>query len=317
MWDVPLFPEQASTTAAKVDALYFGLLGLTFFFVALIYGLLLYFGIKYRRGSKADRSNPVSTNHKIEALWIGIPFVISIVFFVWASRVYFELYNPPSDAAEVYVVGKQWMWYLQHPEGKRETNELHVPLGRPVKLTMTSQDVIHSFFVPAFRMKQDVLPGRYTSAWFQPTKTGRFHLYCAEYCGTNHSVMGGFVYVMEPADYERWLSQGSVGESMVTAGAKLFQQYHCNGCHGDNPTVRAPRLEGVFGGPVPVQEGGSTRMVVADDRYLRDSILMPQSQVVAGYDPVMPSYEGQISEPDLLQILAYIKSLGRNGGDTP
>jgi cytochrome c oxidase subunit II len=317
MWDVPLFPEQASTTAAKVDALYFGLLGLTFFFVALIYGLLLYFGIKYRRGSRADRSNPVSTSHKIEALWIGIPFVISIVFFVWASRVYFELYNPPKDAAEVFVVGKQWMWYLQHPEGKRETNELHVPLGRPVKLTMTSQDVIHSFFVPAFRMKQDVLPGRYTSTWFQPTKTGRYHLYCAEYCGTNHSVMGGFVYVMEPADYERWLSQGSVGESMVTAGAKLFQQYHCNGCHGANPTVRAPRLEGVFGGPVPVQEGKSTRMVVADDRYLRDSILMPQSQIVAGYDPVMPSYEGQISEPDLLQILAYIKSLGRNGGDTP
>ena len=191
--------------------------------------------------------------------------MISIVFFVWASRVYFELFNPPSDAAEVFVVGKQWMWYLQHPEGKRETNELHVPLGRPVKLTMTSQDVIHSFYVPAFRMKQDVLPGRYTSTWFQPTKTGRFHLYCAEYCGTNHSVMGGFVYVMEPADYERWLSRGSVGESMVTAGAKLFQQYHCNGCHGDNPTVRAPRLEGVFGGPVP-DPGGQ---VDADGRRRR------------------------------------------------
>jgi len=300
--------------AGRVDAVFFAMLGVTVFFTALIYGLLLYFCIKYRSGSKADRSGAVSTSHTIEALWIGIPLVISIVIFVWASRVFFEQYNPPADAAEIYVVGKQWMWYLQHPEGKRETNELHVPLGRPVKLIMTSQDVIHSFFVPAFRMKQDALPGRYTTTWFQPTKTGRFHLYCAEYCGTNHSVMGGWVVVMEPADYERWLSRGSIGESMVTAGAKLFQQYHCSGCHGDNPTVRAPRLEGVFGGPVPIREGESTRMITADERYIRDSILLPQTQVVAGYDPVMPSYEGQIGEPDLLRIIAYIKSLGRGKG---
>ena len=174
--------------------------------------------------------------------------------------------------------------------------------------------MIHSFFVPAFRMKQDVLPGRYTTAWFQPTKTGRFHLYCTEYCGTNHSMMGGSVVVMEPADYERWLSRGSIGASMAATGAKLFQQYHCNGCHGANQTVRAPMLEGVFGGPVPIREGESTRMITADERYIRDSILLPQTQVVAGYDPVMPSYEGQISEPDLLQIIAYIKSLGRSKG---
>ncbi len=300
--------------AGRVDAVFFAMLGVTVFFTALIYGLLLYFCVKYRRGSKADRSGAVSTSHAIEALWIGIPLVISIVMFVWASRVFFEQYNPPADASEIYVVGKQWMWYLQHPEGKRETNELHVPLGRPVKLIMTSQDVIHSFFVPAFRMKQDVLPGRYTSTWFQPTKTGRFHLYCAEYCGTNHSMMGGSVVVLEPADYERWLSRGSIDGSMASTGAKLFQQYHCNGCHGANPTVRAPRLEGVFGGPVPVQKGKSIRMVTADERYIRDSILLPQTQVVAGYDPVMPSYEGQISEPDLLQIIAYIKSLGRSKG---
>ncbi len=316
MWDIPLFPEQASTLAGRVDAVYFGVLGVTVFFTALIYGLVLYFCIKYRNGSKADRSGAVSTSHTIEALWIGIPLVISIVIFVWASRVFYEQYDPPADAAEVYVVGKQWMWYLQHPEGKRETNELHVPLGRPVKLIMTSQDVIHSFFVPAFRMKQDVLPGRYTETWFQPTKAGRFHLYCAEYCGTNHSAMGGWVFVMEPAEYEQWLARGTTGGSMVSAGAQLFQKYHCNGCHGENQTVRAPRLEGVFGGPVPIREGQSTRLITADERYIRDSILMPQTQVVAGYDPVMPSYEGQIGEPDLLQIIAYIKSLGKiQGGE--
>ncbi|MEJ7639168.1 MAG: cytochrome c oxidase subunit II, partial [Singulisphaera sp.] len=267
MWDIPLFPDQASTLAGRVDSVFFAVLGVTVFFTALIYGLLLYFCIKYRRGSKADRSNAVSTSHAIEALWIAIPFVISIVLFVWASRVFFEQYNPPADAAEIYVVGKQWMWYLQHPEGKRETNELHVPLGRPVKLIMTSQDVIHSFFVPAFRMKQDVLPGRYTATWFQPTKTGRFHLYCAEYCGTNHSAMGGWVVVMEPAKYEQWLAQGSTEGSMASAGAKLFQQYHCSGCHGANPTVRAPGLDGVFGGPVPVREGNAIRMATADERY--------------------------------------------------
>jgi cytochrome c oxidase subunit 2 len=226
---------------------------------------------------------------------------------------FFRVYEPPGDALEVSVVAKQWMWHLQHSEGRSEINELHIPLGRPVKLTMTSQDVIHSFFVPAFRVKQDVLPGRYTTLWFEPMLAGRYHLYCAEYCGTHHSSMGGWVSVLEPADFERWLSGGAVGASMATEGERLFVQHHCAGCHSGSQIVHAPRLEGVFGRPVPIQDGRDVRFVTADHTYIRDSILRPKAQVVAGYEPLMPSYQDQISEQDLLKIIAYIKSIGAEG----
>ncbi len=313
MWTFPLFPHQASSHASRVDALYFFELGVLAFFTALICFLILFFAVKYRRGSGADRSNPVDTSHTLEAVWIVVPTSIAMVMFFWSSFLFFDLYNPPEDASEIYVVGKQWMWYVQHPEGKSEINQLHVPVGRAVKLVMTSQDVIHDFFIPSFRVKQDVLPGRYTSMWFRPTRTGTFHLYCAEYCGTNHSAMGGSVVVMEPSDYEAWLEQGDTGASMASAGADLFRQYHCSGCHGENASAgRAPRLEGVYGGSVPIQSGDAVRFVEADDRYIRDSILLPQSEVVAGYEPIMPSYQGQIAEPDLQKILAYIKSIGRS-----
>jgi cytochrome c oxidase subunit 2 len=235
------------------------------------------------------------------------------VMFGRGATLLYRIYDPPGDALEVAVVGKQWMWYLQHAEGRSEINELHVPLGRPIKLTMTSQDVIHSFYVPAFRVKQDVLPGRYTSLWFEPSQVGRYHLYCAEYCGTNHSTMGGWVSVMEPVDYERWLTEAGVGPSMAVEGERLFVQHHCAGCHRGSQTVRAPKLEGVFGKPVPIQNGKNVGFVTADTAYIRDSILRPKSQVVAGYEPLMPSYEGQISEPDLLKIIAYIKSIGAEG----
>jgi cytochrome c oxidase subunit 2 len=201
------------------------------------------------------------------------------------------------------------MWYIQHPEGKKEINELHLPVGQPVQLIMTSQDVIHSFFVPAFRTKTDVVPGRYSTLWFRPTQPGVYHLFCAEYCGTNHSGMVGKVHVMDPADYEGWLARDTVGTSMARSGAELFVRHHCSGCHGASPIVMAPKLEGIYGRPVPIQEGDGVRFVKADDRYLRDSILLPKSQVVAGYEPVMPSYKDQISEPDLLKIIAYIKSI--------
>jgi cytochrome c oxidase subunit 2 len=310
MWNFPLFPEQASSNASRVDALYFFELGIVLFFTALICVLILTFAVRFRKGSKVDRSRPPLTSHRIEAAWIIIPLILSLVMYLWATHVYFELYEPPPDAFEVAVVGKQWMWYLQHPEGRAEINELHVPLGRAVKLTMTSQDVIHSFFVPAFRVKQDVLPGRYVMLWFRPTKVGRYHLFCAEYCGTNHSEMTGWVHVMEPADYERWLTGAGSGPSMAEEGERLFVQHYCAGCHRGSQIVRAPRLEGVYGHPVPIQKGNDVQFVTADDRYIRDSILMPKSEVVAGYEPVMPSYQGRISEPDLLKILAYIKSLG-------
>jgi cytochrome c oxidase subunit II len=309
MWDFPLFPEQASSSAQKVDALMLFEIGILVFFTALICALIFVFCLRFRRGSKVDRSHPPTHGKAMEAVWIIVPLLLSIVMFVWSTRLFYEMFEPPADAAEISVVGKQWMWYLQHPQGRSETNELHVPLGQAVKLNMTSQDVIHSFFIPAFRVKQDVLPGRYTTLWFRPTKVGVYDLFCAEYCGTNHSIMIGKVHVMEPADYEQWLSAKGVGPSQAEEGERLFVQHHCAGCHRGSQTVNAPRLEGVYGKPVPIQKGKDVAFVTADDRYIRDSILMPKSEVVAGYEPLMPSYKDQISEPDLLKIIAYIKSI--------
>jgi cytochrome c oxidase subunit 2 len=296
--------------AGRVDAVYYAATAIAVFFTALICFLILYHAIKYRRGARVDRSNPVSHNTTIEAIWVGIPLFISLCLFVGATVVFFDLYDMPKDAFEVYVQGRQWMWELRHPSGKREINELHVPVGRPVRLTMTSVDVIHSFYIPAFRTKQDVVPGRYTSLWFEATKPGRYHLFCAEYCGTKHSGMIGSVVVMDLSDYQQWLESGSAQEeSMVVAGERLFRSLGCSGCHGVNATVRAPLLDGVYGHPVAL-EGGT--FVQADERYIRDSILLPQSQVVAGYKPVMPTFQGHISEDELLKILAYIKALGKN-----
>ncbi len=310
MWNFPFFPEQASTMAKQVDTLYVFELLISGFFTVLICTLILAFAARYRQQANVDRTNPPLSSRLMEVLWIGVPLILGLVMFVWGATLFFDIYQPPGDALEITVVGKQWMWKAQHSEGRSEINELHVPLGRPVKLTLISQDVIHSFFVPAFRVKQDVLPGRYTSLWFEPTRVGRYHLYCAEYCGTNHSTMGGWVYVMEPADFQSWLSQAGVGPSMAEEGERLFVQHHCAGCHRGSQTVSAPRLEGVFGRPVPIQEGREVRFVTADNTYIRDSILRPKSQVVAGYEPVMPSFQDQISEPDLLKIIAYIKSIG-------
>ncbi len=313
MWNFPLFPEQGSSTARSVDALMLFEVGVLLFFSLFVLMLILVLGIRYRRGNRVDRSHAPSHSNLIEAIWIGVPFAISMVMFAWSAQVFFELYSVPADAIEIPVVGRQWMWKVQHPEGKKEINELHIPVGQAVKLKMISQDVIHSFYVPAFRVKQDVLPGRYTEMWFRPDTVGKYHLFCTEYCGTEHSVMGGWVYVMEPADYERWLSEGSES-SLAREGAKLFVQNNCAGCHGAQQVVKAPRLEGVYGSQVPILANGQVDFVTADDRYIRDSILLPKSQVVAGYEPLMPSYQGQIEEEDLLKIIAYIKSIGQDSG---
>lgn len=316
MWNFPLFPERASTNADRVDLVFLAELAIVLFFTFFICFLILFFAVRYRRGSRADRSNPPKTGPVIEAIWIGFPLLIALGMFFAGAIVFFDLYGPPKDAFRIDVVAKQWMWKLQHPEGKREINELHVPVGRAVVLRMISEDVIHSFYVPDFRIKQDVLPGRYTSLWFRATKPGRYHLFCAEYCGTNHSKMVGWVEVMEPSDYERWLSQGMQdAPSMARQGRELFVQHHCAGCHGDSATVKAPRLEGVYGRPVPIMQGKGRepKFIIADDRYIRDSILLPDSQVVAGYEPVMPSFAGRIGEDDLLKILEYIRSIGPKG----
>jgi cytochrome c oxidase subunit 2 len=303
---VPFLPDQASTTAVHVDTLFWVFNALTIFFSVLIAAAITFFAIKYRRGSKADRSNPIAGSLKLELTWTIIPLLMAIAVFTWAAKVYFDIVYPPEGAMEVTVVGRQWMWKLQHPTGQREINELHVPLGQPVRLTMTSQDVIHSFFIPAFRVKQDVVPGTYTSVWFEATQAGTYHLFCAEYCGTEHSRMIGQVVAMDPKDYEAWLQGGTVQESMVQGGERLFREKGCSGCHAGNSSVRAPLLNGVFGGPVPLDDGS---VITADDMYIRDSILLPKKQVVAGFKPVMPTFQGQLSEEELFQLIAYIKSL--------
>jgi cytochrome c oxidase subunit 2 len=245
---------------------------------------------------------------RLELVWSVIPLGISMIFFFWGAALYFKMQNAPENATPLYVVGKQWMWKIQHPEGQREINELHVPVGVPVKLIMTSEDVIHSFYVPAFRVKMDVLPGRYTELWFTPTVVGEYRLFCTEYCGTKHAGMGGRVIVMEPADYQAWLAGAPPGETLEEAGGRLFKQFNCNTCHEQGPRARGPALENILGRVVQLEGEGR---VTVDDAYLRESILQPSAKVVAGYESVMPSYQGQISEEGILQLIAYVKSLTR------
>jgi cytochrome c oxidase subunit 2 len=302
----PLFPEQASTMAARVDALFYFLVAVTVFFAALIFFMIVVFAVKYRRRSEDERPRPIEGNFWLEILWSAIPLGLTMVMFVRGAIIYFDIYNPPNDALEIGIVGRQWMWKAQHAEGQREINELHVPVGQAVKLTMTSEDVIHDVFLPAFRIKQDVLPGRYTTLWFQATKAGEYPLFCAQYCGTQHSGMVGRVVVLEPAEFEKWLSGGATGVSMIDQGASLFKRFGCETCHGAGGTSQGPSLAGLFGKTVKLQEGTT---VTADENYIRESILDPRAKIVAGYQPIMPTFKGLVSEEGLLQLIAYIKSL--------
>jgi cytochrome c oxidase subunit II len=311
MLGFPLFPDQASSVAARVDALFYFLIGVSVFFAALICILIIVFAIRYRRRSEDERPPVILGNLRLEILWTVIPFGLTMVMFVWGAKLFFVIYHPPVNSLEITVVAKQWMWKAQHPEGRLEIDELHIPVGRPVKLTMTSQDVIHDFFVPAFRVKMDVLPGRYTTVWFEATKAGEYRLFCSQYCGTQHSGMVGKIVVMEPTHYQTWLSGGTTGISTAAAGAKLFQSLGCATCHAENDTGRGPSLAGLFGKTVHLQ-GGKT--VAADETYVRESILDPQAKIVAGYQPIMPTFKGLISEDGILQIIAYLKSLKREEG---
>ncbi len=312
---IPLVPDSASTFSWKVDALYFYLSGVTLFFTLLISATLIFFVIRYRRRTPYEIPRPVAGSHKLETIWTIIPFIIAMTMFGWAARVYFEQYKPPQNAVEVYVVGKQWMWKLQHATGQREINELHVPVGRKIKLILATEDVIHDFFVPAFRTKVDVVPGRYTTLWFEATKTGRYHLFCAEYCGMNHSGMIGSVIVMEPREFDNWLSGNTGTTTPAAAGHQLFQTLGCASCHGANGEGgRGPSLVGLFGRQTPLASGGS---VTADEGYLRESITNPQAKLVAGFGPIMPTFQGQVTEDQLVHLVAYIKSLSAAGGGTP
>lgn len=313
MWDFPLFPKQASTVAEQVDGLYLFLVGVTAFFTLLIFALIFYFTIKYRRGKAVDRSNPPVSSHKMEAVWIIVPLAIAMVIFGWSTSVYFNQIRSPADAAVYHAIAKQWMWKFQNPDGKREVNELHVPVGRAIRILMTSQDVIHDLYIPAFRIKSDILPGRYTTLWFEATRPGTYHLFCAEYCGTNHSQMTGQVIVMEPDEYERWLAGESAGETPAQAGERLFTQYGCNTCHNETSAARGPSLTGLFGKQVNLQSGQS---IEADENYIRESIFEPTSQIVAGFPAIMPTFKGQLTEDDVMQLVAYIKSLSAKPATT-
>jgi cytochrome c oxidase subunit 2 len=311
MGEFKLFPVQASTLAPEVDHLLYFLLAITVFFTLLIFGAILYFAIRYRRRSENELPHVVHGGYTLEILWSVIPFGLTMVMFTWGASIFFKASRPPDNAMQIYAVGKQWMWKLEHMEGVREINELHVPIGRPVRVTMASEDVIHSFFVPAFRTKQDVVPGRYSTVWFTPTKVGKYHLFCAEYCGTRHSGMIGWVYVMEPQDYQKWLSGGSSEGSLAENGKLLFEQLACSNCHKDDNSGRCPSLVGIFGKEVPLAGGAKVK---ADEAYLRESILQPQAKVVAGYEPVMPTFTGLVNEDQVVQLLEYIKSLGPKTG---
>jgi cytochrome c oxidase subunit II len=308
MWkNLPLFPERASAMAWQVDGLYFLLIAVSAFFTLLIFALILVFAIKYRR-SVHPHPVPIEGSLPLELTWTLIPLGICMIFFAWGSLIYFQEARPPKGAMEVYVVGKQWMWKFEHETGQREINQLHVPVGRDVKMVMSSQDVIHSFFVPAFRVKADVLPGRYTMTWFHPTKPGSYYLFCSQYCGTQHSGMIGEVVVMEPAAYQAWLSGGTATGSLASNGQQLFQQLGCSTCHRSDTQGRGPNLTGVFGKPVLLEDG---RTVTADENYIRESILNPGAKIVSGFKPIMPSFQGQVSEESLMALVAYVKSLAQ------
>ena len=311
---VPIFPEQASSFAWQVDLLYFYLILISIAFTIPIVLAIFYFGIKYREKEKFVSGADIHGSMTLETIWSIIPFMVSMTIFLGGAIVFYNQYTPPKDAMEIYVVGKQWMWKIQHGTGQREINELHVPVGRNIKLTMTTEDVIHDFSVPAFRTKADVVPGRYSYIWFNATKPGKYHLFCQEYCGLNHSGMGGWVYVMEQRDFDNWLSGNASGQTPAEMGKDLFEtKLGCASCHEGGAGQRGAHLENIYGTEVKLVGGGTVK---ADDDYIRNSILNPSSQVVEGYQPIMPTFKGQVTEEQLNALVAYVKSLSGVTGTT-
>lgn len=303
---IQLFPDQASTIAARVDHLYFFLIAVSAFFAVVVTVLVVLFAIRYRRRSDDESGEPIHGSLALELIWTGIPFVLAMVMFVWGASVYFAIARVPDEAMDIYAVGKQWMWKFQHPEGQREINELHVPVNTPVRILITSEDVLHDLYFPAFRTKMDAIPGRYTQLWFTATQTGTFHIFCAEYCGTKHSGMIGHVIVMPQNEYEDWVGGGASQGTLAQKGEQLFTQLACITCHRADSQGRGPVLNGVFGANVHLTNGN---VVTADATYIRESILNPTAKVVQGFPPIMPTFQGQVSEEQLLALTEYIKSL--------
>jgi cytochrome c oxidase subunit 2 len=307
--NVTLLPASASTFAGESNALFYVLLAFSFGLGGFLTVLVVGYAIKYRRGSPAARTGRVPRQGWLEVGWTAASILIAFTLFAWGADLFMERETLPADALRIIATGKQWMWKFEHPGGQRELNELHVPAGKPVLVELASEDVIHSFFVPAFRVKQDAVPGMSTNVWFEATKPGTYQLFCAEFCGTAHSRMTGSVVVMKPADYAAWLDSTPGGDTPAAEGAALFRALGCSGCH-ENGNVRAPHLEGLFGRPVALANSST---VIADERYIRDSILQPKKEIVAGYDPIMPSFAGLLSDADLNRLVTYIRSLANPG----
>jgi len=303
-----VFPPEASTIAPYMDALYFYLLTVTAVGLVLVGSLVAYFSLRYR-ASKHPKAVQIEGSTILEATWTIIPLAIFLISFVWGALLYFRIFNAPPNAMNIYVVGKQWMWKAEHPGGQHEINALHVPTGRPVQLTLISQDVFHSFSVPAFRVKREAIPGRYTTVWFNATTPGEYHLFCTQYCGTLHSGMIGTVTVMTPADYDRWLKESTSGMSMAQNGERIFASMGCNACHTGTATARGPNLAGVYGSKLMLADGST---ITVDAAYLRDAILNPSAHNVSGYAPIMPTYQGQMSEEGILDLVEYIRGLESN-----
>lgn len=304
---IPLFPESASTFAWQIDALYFYLIVISVAFMVPIVAAIFWFIVRYREREKFATPEEIHGSIVLETVWSIIPFIISMTIFLGGAVVYYTQYRMPDEAMQVYVVGKQWMWKIQHETGQREINQLHVPVNTKVKLTMTTEDVLHDFSIPAFRTKADVVPGRYTYLWFEATKPGTYHLFCAEYCGLNHSGMIGSVVVLEQDDFERWLQGNASNQTPVEQGRDLFEnKLGCASCHAAGSGQRGAVLDNIFGKEVKFVGGGTA---IRDDEYIRNSILNPSSQVVEGYQPIMPTFKGQVTEEQLMALVAYIKSL--------
>ena len=297
--------------ASDVDQLYWFIIGVTAFFGILVCILVVYFAVKYRTDDPLKVGAPITGSIPLELAWSVIPFLISVVIFVWAAQVFFDLYRPPDQTLEIYATGKRWMWKFQHLDGKAEINALHVPVGRPVKVTFTSEDVLHSLYFPSFRTKADAIPGRYSTVWFEATKTGEWHIFCAEYCGTRHSGMIGMVTVMEPAAYQAWLSGNEGGGTLASRGERLFSELACNTCHLNDGSGRGPSLVDKFGAQEQLANGS---IVNVDETYVRESILTPQLKVVAGFQPVMPTFQGLVNEEGVMALIEYVKSLQSSPG---
>jgi cytochrome c oxidase subunit 2 len=310
----PIFTiPEASTHAVRVDHIFYGLLLLSALTMIVVFALIITLAVRYRRGSSAKRGPlPEIVSREFEIGWTSATLFLFAFLFWWAASADLSSLSVPADALEVHVVAKQWMWKTQQPNGAREINALHVPVDKPVRLVMTSQDVIHSFFVPAFRVKQDVLPGRDTEIWFQATKTGVFPLLCAEYCGTDHSMMRGRIVVMRQDEYAEWLAKRPEGDDLALQGAKLFVAEGCSGCHAESSNVHAPKLTGLYGHAVRLSDG---REIKADEAYIRDSILQPKRDIVAGYEPIMPSFAGLLDDGEIESLTAYIRSLGQESNN--